>query len=327
MAVLRRVPGVLRAIGVSVVLALAGCGGGGETDGGSSGGSSILFISPSLGQIKSATVKFYAQENYPEAAPLGQAVITDGGAGYFELVNGYSKPFILSICGGTGVTYFDESVSAYRPLASDQCLRAIIPNLNKLDITISAYTEAAVRILERQGILATATEAQIEAALETVRQKVNLTGSILVAPALPGTTTELGDLISGYLRKQSKPELGDAKALEYGYRLSALAKAAAKQAAANSVTVTAPAYEIADALASDLSDGVINGQGESGPLGSSVYDVEQLNAWMAIIAKEELESLLGEDFPDDIDLTTDEGIAWLQSHGKGLPATLNVVLP
>lgn len=225
-----------------------------------------LTVTPSLGRINNARVVLRNAANR-SAAPLGQQALS-GGQAVFRVPASVSSVVVEVLPEAAGdVTYFDEALGRdvqvpITPANRDVPLLRAAAGLSagNSQLGVTALTEAALRRAEALagGAGSNLTLAQIAEARAQIQSAFGV-ADIFLAPAL---VDELADMA----------RLGSTAADQYALRLAALAEIAASElgnAEAN------PALRMAQALAADLADGKIDGNGVAGDL---PYDVASFAA-------------------------------------------------
>jgi hypothetical protein len=225
-----------------------------------------LTVTPSLGRINNARVVLRNAANRG-AAPLGEQALS-GGQAVFRVPASVASVVVEVLPEAAGdVTYFDEALGRdvqvpITPANRDVPLLRAAAGLSagNSQLGVTALTEAALRRAEALagGAGSNLTLAQIAEARAQIQSAFGV-ADIFLAPAL---VDELADLA----------RLGSTAADQYALRLAALAEIAAAElgnAEAN------PALRMAQALAADLADGKIDGNGVAGDL---PYDVASFAA-------------------------------------------------
>lgn len=260
---------------VALAALLSACGGSSDP------APATLTVTPSLGLIQNGTITLKTLSGQT----LGQQGTGSGGAASFTLPAGATGPFLITVCGGTGASYYDEGLNAQAPLTASQCLRALVPDTSRLNVGVTALTEAAVHYLESNGGLSTATAGQIATAHELVRSRLAPSlDNILTAPQLLSNLANTKTLINsdnGLGLKNNQPANASAY---YAYRLAIMALAATQHAQAEGAIPTAPAYELAQALAQDFADAKLDGLEQGVYLRSAVYDARQFSFGLLVAA-------------------------------------------
>lgn len=231
----------------SVVAALNGCsgGGGGSTPPASTATTgSSMTVSPSLGRFKNAAGNAVSVKLINASGVVVQTATLNDTTGQAIFTNLASSlgTLVIEISGGE---YFDEAVGTYKPTGINK-LRAVVDKPYS-GITVSPLTHAAAKRLvdeSASGVVTlksgkTATEVLTENNLEG--QRFGVSNPLLLKPVLVGD--EPAQKISG---------TDDIESQKYAAVLAGLA-VAAKNAGVSPAT-------LAEELAKDLSDGVIDGK-------------------------------------------------------------------
>lgn len=224
----------------SSILILSGCGGGGGGSDTSTPPVAVtpvttqVVVTPSLGRFSVGTVV-----NIKSLAGvlLKSGTITADGSAALTLTD-VSSPIVVEVVGADGVQYYDEFTKSLQNFGVGKVMRAIAPS-PLAQIGVTPLTNAAVIRLEASsGGLAGASATSIQAfnaEIATLFHLVDILGAPNPVNGSTGNTLSTGNL-------------GDLYALV----LAALAKTAA----GTGLT----AADVADALASDLKDGIFDGQ-------------------------------------------------------------------
>lgn len=173
---------------------------------------------------------------------------------------GADAPYILRVCGGATAEYYDEGLNEQVPFPAESCLRSVVPDRTRQTIGVTPLTEIAASYLEAGGGLAAVTPAEVIAATELVRAHLapELT-DILDAPLVVASATDL----------QALPATQPGR---YALKIALLARTAVAQSATRGGAPMAPVLDVMTALASDFSDGALDGQGQGQFILSPVYD-------------------------------------------------------
>jgi hypothetical protein len=221
--------------------------GGGVGGGDGAGG---VGIGGALGQFSNVSVSVRSMNG----GLIGRANVGINGLVTLR-TGGDPGPFLIEVEGQAGGLYFDEGKGAYIAFGPGESLRSYVDSVDK-NLGVTFATEAVYQYLTAAGFSVPAnppTAKAISDASIVIRDAINakvdpkyaLT-DIKRLPALIAPTTE-----------NSVPD--NPRGL-YGI----LAAGFAKQAASFNPMLTSPGLESARQFASDLSDGVINGQNSKG---------------------------------------------------------------
>lgn len=215
------------ALGGAAVLALAGCGGGGGSD--PAPLVTTMMVSPSLGKFSPGTVVTLKRLN---GEVLGTGNVGSTGQATISIPTGYSGPVLIEVTGGPGITYYDEGTKTNVPFGSTDILKAVLPTVQAV-VGVTPATHAAAVML---GDLADDDSSSIRQANNKVQTALGIT-DLLQAPTLvDGASSGL--------------TLGSAADV-YALKLAALAILATDNGA--------NAWQLTKNLASDLADGLIDG--------------------------------------------------------------------
>lgn len=299
-------------IGISAVMVLAGCNG---NDSEVDTSPSRLTLTPALGQVSNASIVLTTVGGSQIAAgPLESGMVT------LQIPYGETGPFLATVCGGSGTTYFDEALLTSAPLGATECLRALIPDNASGNVTLSMHSESVVRYFERHGGLAKARPVDIRMKHAAFAGLLGLDETTV--PASIGSVSDLLALQRRYTGVDGRPA-GLAGEDRYAYLLAILTEAGYLLAQQRGAVPTAPAYAVADQLAADLSDGILDGKDGADYLVSPVYDGLRLNALLSAVMERQLKSQLGEAFPG-LDLSSQAGLDYLGDHQLRQPPILQV---
>lgn len=300
---------------------LSGCNGsGGSAD--TAPRNTPLVVQPALGQVFNGKVELLSVKG----EPIRQGELDDQGRVELSVPSDLPAPFLVQVCGGKDVSYFDEALQAKASLPDGFCLRALSPDNAQRTLAISVLSEAVVRYFEQHGGLASVNAATLRTTYAEFAAKLAVKTDIGILPARIGDKTAL-DALAGHYMVDSTPvtaatETGGDE--EYAYRLASLARIAQTLATHRGVTLTTPALLIADKLADDLAaDGVLDGRDARGYILSPAYDGLQLNNLLAF----DLHVQLGEQYGSELaaaDLTTQTGKDLLLARHLRLPAVLPI---
>jgi hypothetical protein len=190
-----------------------------------------MTVTPSLGQFSAGTA--YTVKKLDETL-ISSGVIGASGSVTLSL-NGYTGPVVVTILGGTGVTYWDEGTNSDVLFPAPNTLRAVVPT-PMTTVGVTALTNAAAAKLDNApGGMASATTGTISTANTKVAAMFGL-ADILTAPTPVNNTTAASlDLATP----------GD----KYALVLAAFAKSAT---GGNAMT-------LATSLAADLTDDKLDG--------------------------------------------------------------------
>ena len=255
-------------------------GGDGGTDGGGDGAGADG--GGGLGKVLNARLTV---TRVADGARVGSA-LTHPVTGLVRIKAGPGAgPFLLTLEGVAGATYFDEGKNTLLPFGPGNVLHALVDRIDE-NLGVSPLTEAAYRYalnnfvanpaqvkagitpLLATGSVASLTAEQIRQANERVRQELNrLLPQQLQVPSVKSLPTPI-DNTSG------------ANALPVSrYGLAAVATGGLVRKANNYLpTSTLPALELTEQLARDLTDGTINGfalDGSPASVAAAYYDVSR----------------------------------------------------
>jgi len=254
----------LKPLAYAILLAspilLSGCGSSSSSSSVSSG-SKDINVAPSLGKISDATVRLYQSDS---TTLLGTGELDSDGNVQISYSGRYSGPIIVVVLGDEDATYYDEATGTNIAFSAGNRLRAIVPS-GTTETTVTMLTELAYQVSLTNNIALTDTNvAQLN---ELVRQAMTpeLT-SIISTPLLFDSSTTSGDL--------ANDEAG-----RYALRLAALAKLGSG---------ATPALSIAEQLAQDFADGVLDGMTGSSVIADLLYNsstfATDLNAHLTTLA-------------------------------------------
>jgi hypothetical protein len=243
----------LNALVLACALALTACGGGGGDSASGPGpvtpASNPITVTPSLGQFSVGTVVVaYKLDGTTEVA---RGTVDANGVAKIDL-GAYTGPVVVSVQGGTGVTYYDENTKTNVNFPAGQTLSAVAP-AGTAQVGVTPLTEAAKQQLAAAtGGIAAATDATIGAANKTVAAAFGLADA-LTPPAL--------------IKDDTAKDTDNSDAGRYALVLAVLA---------GSGDAGVPAHEAAAALAKDFgADGKLDGKGSGGAIVGKV-DVAKL---------------------------------------------------
>jgi Regulator of chromosome condensation (RCC1) repeat len=194
-------------------------------------------------------------------------------------------PFLLTLEGVAGATYYDEGKNTLLPFGPGNVLHALVDRIDE-NLAVSPLTEAAYRYalnnfvanpaqvkagttpLLASGSVATLTAEQIRQANERVRQELNrLLPQQLQVPSVKSLPTPIDAGSASNALPVSR------------YGLAAVATGGlVRKANSYLPTSTLPALELTEQLARDLTDGTINGfalDGSPASAASAYYDVSR----------------------------------------------------
>lgn len=308
--------------GVLLMSLLAGCNDNSNTV---TSAPAQLTVQPALGQVFNATVELLDKNG----VTIQQQKLASNGKATFTLPEQLPSPYVVRVCGGSGVNYFDEALQQSVSLPIGVCLRALSPSRQTKSLTISTLSEAVVRYFEQHGGLNAVTTASLQMQYADFAAKLALSPDIELMPTQIGSNTILQALIGRHTGANGQQiaavdETVTVDADQYAYRLAALAQSAKILAAHRGLIADTPAIAIADVLAADMAaDGKLDGRDANGYIVSPVYDALQLNTLLAQVQRLQLKEHLGEGFQDQ-DLSTQAGRDYLQAHHLRLPPVLPV---
>lgn len=194
-------------------------------------------------------------------------------------------PFLLTLEGVAGATYYDEGKNTLLPFGPGNVLHALVDRIDE-NLAVSPLTEAAYRYalnnfvadparvregtapLLSTGSVATLTADQIRQANEAVRLEINrLLPQALQLPSVKSLPTPIDNTSASNALPVSR------------YGLAAVATGGLVRKANNYLpSSTLPALELTEQLARDLTDGAINGfalDGTPASVAASYYDVSR----------------------------------------------------
>lgn len=250
----------LSALVMASALALAACGGGGGGGDASSPGtgpgtgpqaSNPITVTPSLGQFSVGTVVVaYKLDGTTE---VGRGTVDANGVAKID-TGSYTGAVIVSVQGGAGVTYFDESTKTNVAFPAGQTLSAVAPAGTSV-VGVTPLTEAAKqKLAAAAGGIAAATDTTIGTANKTVAAAFGLADALTPPVLIKDATSKNTD---------------NSDAGRYALVLAVLA---------SSGDAGVPAHEAAAALAKDYAaDGKLDGKGTDGAAIAKV-DVAKLAA-------------------------------------------------
>lgn len=205
-----------------------------------------ITITPSLGKILNAKVIL---KNARTNAEIGTANTGNLGKVSFNVPKNVDT-IIVEVVGGGAAKYFDEA-KGEQPLPNTVTLRAAAPIVDKSNVGVSVFTEAAVKNAEKLVGGLTKPE-NITKANKDVGDAVGIS-NITQAPNIIGDNTDY-------------QQLKDDAASKYALQLAALVKAAASNVSGNT-----PALDLLNKLVADLSDGVVDGKSGTATLSDLPY--------------------------------------------------------
>ena len=101
-----------------------------------------LAVTPSLGLVANATVKFYQSDS---TTLLGEDDTGNSGMASIHYDGSYSGPVIVAVIGNEDAQYFDESIGSMVDFGAGQMLRALVPaGTSQAGVTV--LTEAAYQL-------------------------------------------------------------------------------------------------------------------------------------------------------------------------------------
>ncbi len=246
----------LTALVVAGALALTACGGGGSSGSDSPAPPPVtatnpITVTPSLGQFSAGTVVVaYKLDGTTEIA---RGTVDANGVAKIDL-GSHTGAVVVSVQGGTGVTYFDEHTKTNVSFPAGQTLSAVAPG-GTATVGVTPLTEAAKQQLAAAaGGIAAATDTTIGAANKTVAAAFGLADALTPPVLIKDATAKNTD---------------NSDAGRYALVLAVLA---------GSGDAGVPAHEAAAALAKDFAaDGKLDGKGTGGTAVGKV-DVAKLAA-------------------------------------------------
>lgn len=246
----------------AMTLSACGGGGGGSDAAPTAAAGTTVTVSPSLGKFSPGA---HVHLLKPDRSLLGKADITSAGTASVN-VGSYAGPLLVEVSGDTGVTYYDEGTKDARPFGASEVLRAIAPAV-QTSVGVTPATHAAVEAIKfgNGGSIPVAiSSADIGAANAKIAAALGIS-DVLQAPKLvDGSTSTTLDLAN----------VSD----KYALQLAALAKLAIGGKTA---------LDVAKEIASDLSDGKLDGQVNGTPIPnrSTGYTVASVAADIANLLK------------------------------------------
>ncbi|RDL45996.1 hypothetical protein DN730_02850 [Marinomonas piezotolerans] len=238
---------VVTPILITLPLLLAGCGGGSSE---SDDSSSELSITPSLGKVSNAEVILFQSDG---STQLARGELADDGTIKISYSGSYSGPIIVAVKGDSDAVYFDEASNTTVSFGAGKLLRAIVPSGTKTT-GVTPLTEVAYQLSLNNSIALT--DQSVDQLNERVRKALAPEIlSIIEPPTLFDDKITAGDL-------------KNTDAGRYALRLAALAQLGASNAS--------PALSIAEQLAQDMADGVIDGKSSDNAISGLLYDSNTL---------------------------------------------------
>jgi hypothetical protein len=213
-----------------VLFMLSGC------DRSSESGNYRLNISPSLGMVKNATVRVYADDG---RTLVGKGTTgSNGVAGMY--IGGYKGPLVISIQGDNDATYFDENLGYEVTFPTGYSMR-VLANNSYGNYGVSPLTELAYRIAVDEQLFPLSVYE-----VNTLNERVRAA----LAPELDSITrpmTIVDEVLLASLAALPQEErLVDTMGNRYALRLAALADLGVGQ--------ERPALAVMSALGSDILD-------------------------------------------------------------------------
>lgn len=250
---------IIKVLPAIMALGVTACGDGSSSA--SSGAAPYLApaaitVTSSLGLIQGGTVELLALDG----SVLASSPTSTTGSVSLILPAGVDAPYILRVCGGSAAEYYDEGLDAQVPFLAENCLRSVVPDRTRQAVGVTPLTEITASYLEAGGGLAAVTPAAVIAATELVRTHLapELT-DILDVPFVVASATDL----------QALPATQSGR---YALKIALLARAAVAQSVTRGGAPAAPVLDVMKALASDFSDGSLDGQSQGQFILSPVYD-------------------------------------------------------
>lgn len=281
-----------------------------------------LIVQPSLGQVFNGSVTLSTTQ--------GQLILTQkldsAGQAKFALPDELPVPFIVKMCGGQGVKYFDEALEQSVDLPSAFCLRALVSERKLGTIAISVLSESVARYFEVNGGLNAATAIAVKMRYEDFADKLAMSQDMALLPTQIGDSDKLTQLIVRATNTKTLLTQSDKikKADEYAYRLATLALSGKILSQHRGLTQGFPALEVAHDMSSDLVDGILDGKIHQDYIIKPFYDGLQLNNLLAYSHALYLKKSLGDAFVEQ-DLRTAEGQQYLQDKQLIQPPILSIV--
>ena len=222
-------------------LTLYGCGGGGGNTLSSNPDAILktpapatMTVTPSLGRFSTGTM---VRLTKLDGAPLSSGSVEANGSVVLSLANYTIGPILVTVVGGSGVTYFDEGTDSLIPFGSTSSLQAVLP-ASQATVGVTALTHAATAMLAAEsGDLSLATTTSIKTANYKLAVAFGLP-DILQAPNPVGAVTS----VAADKLDLAKP------ADHYALVLAAFAK----------TSTSGNAAQKSIALAKDMKDGVLD---------------------------------------------------------------------
>lgn len=228
--------GMTRALLASALaVAVAGCGS-------DSSPTTTLVITPSLGQVKNASV-LVRRGASPAAALAATPLVTadTGSTGTVTVRVPGVGPFIVEVQGDADATYIDERTGE-RPFAAGQVVRALVP-AGAGNIGVTPLTDAAYQFLAESGMPLSA--ANVAAANNAVRQAL-----------APGLADILSVPTPWMAAAPGNDSLTGGQADQYAVLLAALANMTSYASASSPMLAL-----LADLQADIAADGALDGAG------------------------------------------------------------------
>jgi hypothetical protein len=228
---------------------LAGCGGGGGggTDAGGSGGAFTVGGTAMKGPVEFASTELFAvNSDGTLTSKATGTTFSDGGFSLLTLSPSATGYYLIEVRGGLDNSrYRDEVTGTFVPLAAGDRLQAIFKDLSGVDqVTVTPLTTMAARralaLIARGVDLATA----VESSNASLSQQFGIPD---VVHTLPVDASDAESSVMGSMVQRS-----------YGLVLGGLSLLAGD----NSLR----AIDLAEALARDAQDGILDGQDEGLPL-------------------------------------------------------------
>lgn len=226
-----------------------------------------MIISPALGKFTAGAKVSIRKPS--DNTLLGSADTTTAGTATVSVGN-HSGPVLIEVTGAAGVFYYDEGTGAQVLFGALEKLSAIAPAVQGT-IGVTTATNAAVEMIKASSGSTNVTAAQINTANFKVAQALGIS-DVLQAPKLIDESNATNNTLG-----VSTPED------MYALKLAAFAQMAKTSGTQN-------ALELAKSIATDLADGVLDGNEGTAPIAGSIYSggdfAAKLEAAVAEVATE-----------------------------------------
>lgn len=257
---------------LALVLALAGCNGGGNGASGSgstgspdAGGSpSSVAVSPALGVVRDADVRLLALDGHE----LASGRMDQSGSLTLEGAD-LGSGFIVELSGNADATFFDEGAKAWRALPAGSTLHAVSAD-GRGEVAVTALTEIAYQRalqLAGGGALDAADIGQANSELAQWLARVPVSIAADGSQVLPVTLPDIlapAQPVGGAVQLSSSTEAG-----RYAILLASLSQQAFTGAVENADPCVAnvdcsPLLPVIAQLATDFADGVLDNKNPHG---------------------------------------------------------------